>query len=126
MIYVLGILSFLATHTNPGISHVGMYIGGDRFIHASRSESVTISYLSESYWREKWTGAKRLTELKLAKENPIVSKAATYIGEVPYVKVGRIQSKALTQQGSHSTYIEKYLVLSCLAMHQVKSRQVPL
>ncbi|MDG8483921.1 NlpC/P60 family protein, partial [Streptococcus pneumoniae] len=48
----------------------------------------TISYLSESYWREKWTGAKRLTDLKLSKEDPVVSKAATYIGEVPYVKGG--------------------------------------
>lgn len=79
---------FFSNTYKKGISHVGMYIGGDRFIHASRSGSVTISYLSESYWREKWTGAKRLTELKLAKEDPIVSKAAMYIGEVPYVKNG--------------------------------------
>ncbi|PCK19637.1 gamma-glutamyl hydrolase [Bacillus pumilus] len=79
---------FFSNTYKKGISHVGMYIEGGRFIHASRSESVTISYLSESYWREKWTGAKRLTKLKLAKEDPVVSKAATYIGEVPYVKGG--------------------------------------
>ncbi|MFJ5964368.1 C40 family peptidase [Bacillus sp. NPDC093026] len=79
---------FFSNTYKTGISHIGMYIGGDRFIHASRSESVTISYLSESYWQEKWTGVKRLTDLKLAKEDPVVSKAATYIGEVPYVKGG--------------------------------------
>ncbi|MDM5299663.1 NlpC/P60 family protein [Bacillus pumilus] len=79
---------FFSNTYKKGISHVGMYVGGDRFIHASRSESVTMSYLSEAYWQEKWTGAKRLTGLKLAQENPVVSKAATYIGEVPYVKGG--------------------------------------
>ncbi|MFS0654149.1 C40 family peptidase [Bacillus sp. 179-C3.3 HS] len=79
---------FFSNTYKKGISHVGMYVGGNRFIHASRSESVTISYLSDSYWQRKWTGAKRFTKLKLAKENPIVSKAAMYIGEAPYAKGG--------------------------------------
>ncbi|OPW93993.1 C40 family peptidase [Bacillus altitudinis] len=102
---------FFSNTYKKGISHVGMYIGGDRFIHASRSESVTISYLSESYWREKWTGAKRLTELKLAKEDPVVSKAATYIGEVPYVKGG-----ASPKQGFDTAGFTQYIYQEVLGM----------
>ncbi|MDG3045137.1 C40 family peptidase [Bacillus sp. B6(2022)] len=72
---------------------------------------MTISYLSESYWREKWTGAKRLTELKLAKEDPVVSKAATYIGEVPYVKGG-----ASPKQGFDTAGFTQYIYQAVLGI----------
>ncbi|MGE6630283.1 C40 family peptidase [Bacillus sp. NPDC077027] len=90
---------FFSNTYKQGISHVGMYVGDNRFIHASRSESVTISYLSESYWREKFTGVKRLTGLKLAKQNPVVSEAAMFLGEVCYVKGGTTPKEGFDTAG---------------------------
>ena len=42
-------------------SHVGIYLGDNRFIHApSRGSEVEIAQLSESYWRSHFNGARRL------------------------------------------------------------------
>jgi len=42
-------------------SHVGIYLGDDRFIHApSRGSEVEIAELNNSYWRKHFDGARRL------------------------------------------------------------------
>lgn len=43
-----------------GVSHVGIYIGGNRFISATTSCGVKIDSLSDGYWGSRYIGAKRL------------------------------------------------------------------
>ncbi|MED1121766.1 C40 family peptidase [Bacillus atrophaeus] len=79
-----GDVIYFSNTYKKGISHAGIYAGGGRFIQASRSEKVTISYLSEDYWKKRFSGVRRFEHLKIPKENPIVSEATLYLGEVPY------------------------------------------
>ncbi|PJI50551.1 MAG: hypothetical protein CTR55_04235 [Pseudomonas sp.] len=45
-----------------GTSHVGLYIGDDRFIHApSTGKSIRIDSLDNSYWRRSYTTARRFS-----------------------------------------------------------------
>lgn len=50
---------FSFTHT---ISHVGIYLGNDQFIHASSSQTgnVMVSSLTDSYWAKHFTLARRI------------------------------------------------------------------
>ncbi len=41
------------------INHVGIYIGNNRFAHASTSAGVTISNLANGYYAKRYAGAKR-------------------------------------------------------------------
>lgn len=40
--------------------HVGVYIGEDRFIHASTSQGVKISSLQNDYWIKRYATARRV------------------------------------------------------------------
>lgn len=44
-------------------SHVGIYIGDDRFVHAPSSGSlVRVDSMAQVYWRQRYVGARRLIE----------------------------------------------------------------
>lgn len=42
------------------ITHVGIYLQNNKFVHASTSNGVSISDLDESYWKPKFRGGGRL------------------------------------------------------------------
>ena len=55
-----GDLVFFNTLRAP-FSHVGIYVGDDRFIHApSRGKTVEIVDFNNSYWQQRYNGARRL------------------------------------------------------------------
>lgn len=42
------------------VSHVGVYLANDRFVHASTSSGVMISDLNEPYWKKYYAGGGRV------------------------------------------------------------------
>ena len=55
-----GDLVFFQTTSRKEISHVGVYIGNNKFAHASVSNGVMISDLDDAYWKPKYRGAGRV------------------------------------------------------------------
>ena len=55
-----GDLVFFNTH--GGVSHVGLYLDNDYFVHSSSSEGVTISSLNDSYYAKRFICGGRVVE----------------------------------------------------------------
>jgi cell wall-associated NlpC family hydrolase len=54
-----GDLVFFRIHGGP-VSHVGIYLANNYFVHASSSKGVMISNLTENYWQKVYVGGGRL------------------------------------------------------------------
>ena len=46
--------------TASEVTHVGIYLGRNQFVHASREKGVTISKLDSSYFQKRYIGARRI------------------------------------------------------------------
>lgn len=55
-----GDLVFFKTTGTGKVSHVGVYIGDGEFAHASSSKGIRIDKLSNSYYKNRYVGAKRV------------------------------------------------------------------
>lgn len=53
-------------NTSGHISHVGLYLQNNKFVHASTTGGVTISDLDEEYWSRKFAGVRRVEETATA------------------------------------------------------------
>ena len=50
-------------NTTKGVSHVGVYLHNNKFVHASTSNGVMISDLNDQYWGKKFLGAGRIVQI---------------------------------------------------------------
>ena len=57
-------------NTRGGISHVGVYLQNNKFVHASTSGGVMISDIFDEYWARKFVGVGRLKD----KESIVISR----------------------------------------------------
>jgi len=70
-----GDLVFFATSGRNKVSHVGIYLGDNSFVHASKTNGVIISDLSEKYYSLRYIGAGRV----LTRNNAISPESKTTI-----------------------------------------------
>ena len=61
-----GDLVFFENTYREGISHAGIYIGDGQFIHAG-TKKVEISTIDSAYWKDKFVGFTRFSELQTVK-----------------------------------------------------------
>lgn len=72
----VGDLVFFNT-SGKGVSHAGIYIGSNQFIHSSTSNGVSVSSINDPYyWGDKYIGAKRVLEQSQTTEKVEVKSAS--------------------------------------------------
>ena len=70
-----GDLVFFSSKRGGGnVSHVGIYIGGDEFIHSSSSRGVIVSSLNEQYYLSHYHSSGRVVASKMRQEQSEVPR----------------------------------------------------
>jgi cell wall-associated NlpC family hydrolase len=80
-----GDLVFFETERDR-VSHVGIFVGFNSFVHASSSQGVIISGLSEEYWAKRFVGCKRVLDLPSGKPEQKSDQKARRKWEEEYKK----------------------------------------
>lgn len=80
-----GDLVFFATNkSNRDVSHVGIYVGDEKMIHASTSRGVIVSDLNQNYYANAYVGAGRVSDFaSLNKKNARKGKTSKRNNETP-------------------------------------------
>ncbi|QDE33328.1 C40 family peptidase [Shewanella polaris] len=73
---IIGDLVFFKTGRTT--RHVGIYMGSDRFLHASTKKGVKISSLNNIYWKPRFWFAKRLNHSS-SQQNMSITSVVDYV-----------------------------------------------
>lgn len=95
-----GDLVFFSTRGGSRVSHVGIYVGNNKFIHASSGAGrVVVTSLGDGYYNKRYRGARRVTGVKpsSAPEPPKPTAAPKKDEEAP-VKAADAPAKADDKQ----------------------------
>lgn len=102
----VGDLVFFNT-SGRGVSHVGIFVGNGQFVHSSTSKGVTVSKLSESYWANRYLGAKQIAnftaEEVVEKVEEVKSVAIDFSVYASRAEVANQLAKALNLDTSNTT-----------------------
>lgn len=87
---VSGDLVFFNT-SGKGVSHVGLYIGDNKFVHAATSTGVSVTSLNDPYyWGSKYVGAKRVVEEASSEVKAATTAVNATRGEVAMVLANKL------------------------------------
>lgn len=95
-----GDLVFFNT-SGRGVSHVGIFIQGGKFIHASTSQGVTITALNDPYyWGKRYIGARRVKDFTPQVAAPAQQAPAKVEPTVTRAEVANVLTERLDLQAS--------------------------
>ncbi|PHV12967.1 C40 family peptidase [Chitinimonas sp. BJB300] len=75
-------------------SHVGIYLGDDRFIHSPRKGSkVQVVRITDAYWAKRYNGGRRVTHESVAERSQLAGKPVQEAEKVETSKKGHKKSR---------------------------------
>lgn len=80
------------------VTHVGIYLGNDFMIHASRTEDMTQISLLNDYWTDHFTTVKRYNDMTVEESTPALEEAGNYLN-VPFSSDGNSPDEGFSTTG---------------------------
>ncbi|WP_026689821.1 C40 family peptidase [Alteribacter aurantiacus] len=73
------------------VNHVGIYVGGEYMIHASRTEKMTQLSFINDYWGDAFVEARRYDHMSLNDEFAVVQEASTHLFSKDFTTPGFVK-----------------------------------